>query len=158
LAETWKFIFNIMLNFVSMNAASHELSVTHDNMPDCCQPCIMSDTMEGIEVTVTVLCIVCLCKYNSLLRHTTIVFQGLLLFSIRICFNKFHKSLIFFGNKRIRKLSEKYALNRNFCHFLRNYMTKKNSFLNKTFLEFQTAITHFRRRRVCLLLELGIWS
>jgi len=37
-------------------------------------------------------------------------------------------------------------------------MTKKNAFLNKTFLEFQTAITHFRRRRVCLLLELGIWS
>jgi len=30
-------------------------------------------------------------------------------------------------------------------------MTKKNAFLNKTFQEFRTAITHFRRRHVCLL-------
>ena len=80
------------------------------------------------------------------------VFQVLLLLSICICVNKFYKILIFFGNKHVRKLSKKYALKGNFCHFLRNYMTKKNAFLNKTFHEFRTAITHLRRRHVCLLL------
>jgi hypothetical protein len=120
----------------------------------------MTDKMEAIDVEVTAHCNVCLCQYNFLRWHTTMVFPVSLLLSIRICFNKFHKKFnLYLGTKHVRKLSEKYALNRNFCHFLRNYMTKKNAPLYKTFLEFRTAITHCsRRRHVCLLLELGIWS
>ena len=43
----------------------------------------MSDTLEAIVVEVTALCLVYLCQYNFLRWHTTMVFQVLLLFSIK---------------------------------------------------------------------------